>query len=194
MKYTVNQAAKIVGITRQTIYRHIDSKPISIEKDDNGNQLIEASELIRVYGDKADFSALNKKAKKTTKEEGGDVTNVTEKVTTIDDKIKIVKLEAEIDKLKELMKKSDEESSYVKDLLEEEKAERKKANNLLEDLRQKENREGEWRDAMKALEERIANQEEETKKRERILVQKNKHLQSALQEEKSKGFFEKLFG
>ena len=37
MKYTVNEAAKIVGATRQTIYRHIESKPISVEKDENGN-------------------------------------------------------------------------------------------------------------------------------------------------------------
>ena len=28
MKYTVSEAAKIVGATRQTIYRHIDSKPL----------------------------------------------------------------------------------------------------------------------------------------------------------------------
>ena len=50
MKYTVIQAAKITGKSRQTIYRHIDAKPISVTQDDDGNQLIDASELIRVYG------------------------------------------------------------------------------------------------------------------------------------------------
>lgn len=55
MKYPVSQAAKIVGVTRQTLYRHIKSKSISTEIDETGAQVIEASELIRIYGDKLDF-------------------------------------------------------------------------------------------------------------------------------------------
>ena len=62
MKYTVIQAAKITGKSRQTIYRHIDSKPISVTQDDDGNQLIDASELIRVYGNDINFGALDDKA------------------------------------------------------------------------------------------------------------------------------------
>ena len=58
MKYTVSEAAKIIGATRQTMYRHIEAKGISVEKDENGNQLIDASELMRVYGDKVNFDAL----------------------------------------------------------------------------------------------------------------------------------------
>ena len=57
MKYTVIQAAKITGKARQTIYRHIESKPISVTLDDDGNQYIDASELIRVYGDNLNFEA-----------------------------------------------------------------------------------------------------------------------------------------
>ncbi len=55
MKYSISKAAKIAGITRKTLYKHIEKKPISVEKDDNGRPIIDASELIRVYGDKCKF-------------------------------------------------------------------------------------------------------------------------------------------
>lgn len=52
MKYSIAESARKVGLTRKTLYKHIEKKPISVEKDENGNPLIDASELIRVYGDK----------------------------------------------------------------------------------------------------------------------------------------------
>ena len=180
MKYTVNEAAKIVGATRQTIYRHIDSKPISVEKDDNGNQLIDASELVRVYGDKLNFEVLT--------EEGADssnsvTTNVTKSdaadVTPIDDKIELVRLQAEIDKLQEIMNRSEDENTYLKQLLEEEKAERKKANNILEDMRSQEDTAKAWEKSMKALEARVANQEQAAKERaerEQKILRQNRAL------------------
>lgn len=199
MKYTVNQAAKIVGATRQTIYRHIESKPISVEKDENGNQLIDASELIRVYGDNINFNALNEDTTEdvTVKKPQDVTTSDNNPVVSLDDKIQLVKLEAEVSALKELMKKTDDENDYIKGLLEEEKAERRKANNLLEDLRQKEGRVDAWEKTMKALEQRIANQEKVAKEREdreqRILRQ-NKALKQALETEKNKTLWQKLFG
>ena len=49
---------------------------------------------------------------------------------------------------------------------------------------------GEWEKSFKALEERLANQEKAEKEFER----QNKRLKKALQEERKKGFFQKLFG
>lgn len=206
MKYTVNQAAKIVGATRQTVYRHIESKPISVEKDENGNQLIDASELIRVYGDKIDFNAIYE-------DDSDDVTttkthNVTksdkDSVTSFEEKIQLIRLEAEISTLKEVMKRTEEENSYIKKLLEEEKSDRKKANNLLEDMRQKESKDDAWEKSIRALEQRLANQEKAAKEREekeQKLLDENKRIRQAysqqkkaLEEEKSKSIWQKLFG
>jgi len=199
MKYTVNQAAKIVGITRQTIYRHIDSKPISIEKDELGNQLIDAAELIRVYGNEINFNALSETvAKDVTVKKTAPVTESDNSSTvSLEDKIQIVRLEAEIDKLKEIVRKSEEGEQYVKALLEEEKAERRKANNLLEDLREKESRSENWDKTIKALEQRITNQEKvakENRDREQRILRQNQILKKNLEEEKNKPFWKKLFG
>ena len=192
MKYTVNQAAKIVGATRQTIYRHIESKPISVEKDDNGNQLIDASELMRVYGDKVNFDALNaddsdnmtvKKSPHVTARDNQDE-------GAFEDKLRLVKLEGEIDKLTGLLHKVEDENAYIKDLLEEEKAERRKANNLLEDMRQKESRGEGWEKLLRGLEERLSNQERAAQE----WAAREKELQEALAAEKNKSLFKRLFG
>lgn len=51
-KVSVLIAAKMVGVSRATFYRHIDEKSISTEQDDNGNKVIDIAELVRVYGNK----------------------------------------------------------------------------------------------------------------------------------------------
>ena len=50
MRHTVSQAAILVGKNRRTLYRHIKSGRLSYEIGNDGNQLIDTSELIRVYG------------------------------------------------------------------------------------------------------------------------------------------------
>ena len=52
MKVNITQASKMVGHTRATMYAHIQKKGITTTEDENGNPLIDVSELIRVYGDK----------------------------------------------------------------------------------------------------------------------------------------------
>lgn len=196
MRYTVNEAAQIVGITRQTIYRHIDSKPISVIKDDNGNQMIEASELMRVYGSDIDFKALSddKPANVTSNKPQAVTTNHVEIPTSIDDKIQLAKFEMQIENLRQQMEQKDEETDYIKKLLEEEKTERKAANNLLEDHRERENL---WNKQFKALEQRIANQEKsfnETQEKYKRAVLQGRGLKKKLDEERTKTFWQKLFG
>ena len=52
MNVSISTAAKMVGITRATFYRHIQKKGITVKKDDDGNPKVDVSELVRVYGDK----------------------------------------------------------------------------------------------------------------------------------------------
>ncbi|MDK9583261.1 helix-turn-helix domain-containing protein [Lelliottia wanjuensis] len=46
----VAEAAKLAGVTRRTIYRHIKAGKLSASVTGGNNTIIETSELLRVYG------------------------------------------------------------------------------------------------------------------------------------------------
>ncbi|MBS7819648.1 helix-turn-helix domain-containing protein [Wohlfahrtiimonas chitiniclastica] len=50
-KVSVAEAAKLVGKSVKTIYRHIDTGKLSSSQNNNGTKYIDISELHRVYGD-----------------------------------------------------------------------------------------------------------------------------------------------
>jgi len=50
-KVNISQAAKLTGKNRTTIWRHIHSGKLSIERDRDGLPFVDTSELIRVYGE-----------------------------------------------------------------------------------------------------------------------------------------------
>lgn len=52
MQVSISTAAKMVGITRSTLYEHIREKGISLVDADTKRPKIDVSELVRVYGDK----------------------------------------------------------------------------------------------------------------------------------------------
>lgn len=48
--HSVTEAAKLAGVTRRTIYRHIKAGRLSASVTGSDNTVIETSELLRVYG------------------------------------------------------------------------------------------------------------------------------------------------
>lgn len=50
-KVNLSKAAVLVGKNRTTIWRHVKVGKVSVERDRDGNPLIDTSELIRVYGE-----------------------------------------------------------------------------------------------------------------------------------------------
>ncbi len=48
--HSVTEAAKLAGVTRRTIYRHIKAGRLSASVTSSDNTVIETSELLRVYG------------------------------------------------------------------------------------------------------------------------------------------------
>lgn len=48
--HSVIEAAKLAGVTRRTIYRHIKAGKLSASVTGGDNTVIETSELLRVYG------------------------------------------------------------------------------------------------------------------------------------------------
>lgn len=66
---SISDAAKMVGVTRATLYEHMKDKKISVIDKDTSRPKINVSELVRVYGDKLKpLTAANDKS--STKQPG----------------------------------------------------------------------------------------------------------------------------
>ncbi len=50
-KLNLTQAARAAGISRTTLYRHIEKGKVTCEINKKGQKIIDVSELIRVYGE-----------------------------------------------------------------------------------------------------------------------------------------------
>mgnify|MGYP000875857937 CR=1 FL=1 len=49
-RFNLTQAAKAAGVTRRTLYNHINQGKVTASRDEKNNPVIDVSELIRVYG------------------------------------------------------------------------------------------------------------------------------------------------
>ena len=195
MKYSISEAARIVGVTRKTLYKHIENKPISVEKDNNDRPVIDASELIRVYGDQCQFDTG-----KTTEETATDTQLSTE--VSMSEVTEMAVTKKELEMLKSQMSSErdsfEEQIDYLRNKLDEANSETRKLTALLTDQRtNKSDRAGEWEKSIKSLEQRIANQERsasELKEERQKILRQNHALKKQLEEERSKSLWQKLFG
>ena len=182
MKYSIAESARKVGLTRKTLYKHIKKKPISVEKDDNGNPQIDASELIRVYGDRF------RPEEGTPKETGQGGIPSTE-VAKADN-------QAEIDLaiLKERVRHLEEQRDQFKDLYEHERTERQNSTKLLTDQREKQNQ---WELSLEQLKQQMLEREQGASKELEDFKRETKRrliaYKRALQKERDKTFWERLF-
>lgn len=166
------------------------------------------SELIRAYGD--DPLVLKRLQEL---EQGGEISVESESVITSDytalqpskalkpgvspDKIELVKLQGEINTLKETVRHQEEKSDFLEKLLEQEKEEKRRMTLLLEDHSKKYDRGAEWEKTLKAMEVRISNQEKnnvEYKERAIKAMQMNRKLKQELEAERNRTFWGRVFG
>lgn len=207
MKYSISEAARIVGVTRKTLYKHIEKRPISIEKDDSDRPVIDASELVRVYGDQCRFEAAEPGSQDTTsiEEEGGQYTKINNPKSVSDaETLEAAVLKKELEMLqKQLRAEKDgyeEQIDYLRAKLDESLGETRKLTALLTDQSNTRRNDGGgegWEKTLKALESRIANQEQaaKTEKEERQKILRQNHaLKKALETEKSKTLWQRLLG
>ena len=202
MKISMEQAAYIIGKTKKTIYNHKDRSKFSYEQDDEGRTVIDISELMRVYGSTPAITKRIEELQSGEESSEGVITqNYTEKKKpqktndNIEDKILIIKLESELEKEKALKNKVEDDVEYFKTALEKAQETAQKVTMLLEN--KKDSGAGEWEKSLKALENRISNQEKtakETAEKEQKIIRQNRALKKALDEERNKSFFKKLFG
>lgn len=218
-KVSLTDAADMVGIERTTLYRHIKKKGISVIKEEGSHPKIDVSELIRVYGDKVNpnFSRnknSNKSDANATKKDDT-VVNTTNSDKSLEEKLELLQLERkrERDSL-------EEQIDYYKKLLEDEKSERRKVTALLTDQSDaKKETTDQWQSLFSQQQENFANQlktlmeetekrteasikmaleedrKEQQKKRDELIQKRREAARlKKIEEEKSKGFFKKLFG
>lgn len=105
-KVSVSVAAKMVGVSRATFYRHIDEKSISTEQDDKGNKVIDVAELVRVYGNQLKTLEDVEKAEKAKKKKGE---------TGQDSEVVSTELELMREKLKNLETERERERKQLSD-------------------------------------------------------------------------------
>ena len=198
----MSEAAEMVSLTRPTFYRKVKELGVSIVED-NGKKRVDVSELLRVFGTDVKIHTDEKNdMSKTSKDASMDK----KKQNNIDDdiRIKLAVLESELERERSLREEIKNEVDYFKEQIALEKEEKNKITLLIEDLRPKEGRGDTWEKSIRALEQRIANQEKSAKEREereQKLLDENRRIKQAyskqkkaLEEEKNKGFFKKLFG
>ncbi|MCK5284316.1 MAG: hypothetical protein KAJ86_01875 [Alphaproteobacteria bacterium] len=204
MKLSMEQAAHVIGKTKKTIYNHKDSNKFSYEIDE-GKTVIDVSELLRVYGSSSDISHRLEELQSNTSKNLSVITpsytkkkaEKREENQLLEVKMELVKVQSELDKEKALKESAETSVDYFKEALEKSQEGQNRLTLILEDQRTKESGVGEWEKSLKALEQRLANQEsasKEIKEREEKILRQNQLLKKALQEERKKGFFKRLFG
>lgn len=153
-QFSISAASRHCNKSRTTIIKHIRQGRLTATVDDQGNKVLEASELVRVYGD--DFKLDREQGgtgegnrqgagKSPLGEQGvqAQLNSVQQQLDTVNKERERerTQLEARIDSLEEALKRSQEAQNKALLLLE--------------------NRSGggEWQAAIKALEEKLANRE-----------------------------------
>lgn len=194
MKYSISESARIVGVTRKTLYKHIETKPISVEKDEQERPVIDASELMRVYGDQCrfDIDKESKQAVSTPPEAPEPMISDSLEAAVIKKELELIKMQIASER-----DNFEEQIDYLRKKLDEANGESRKLTALLTDQRSDAGRAGEWERTIKALEQRISNQEryaKEDKERAQKILRQNQALKKTLDEERKKTFWQKLFG
>jgi hypothetical protein len=196
----ISQAAEMVGVTRATFYRHIERKGISVTKDDDGNPLVDVAELTRVYGhrvkpldnetgkDNTPNTPLNTKVK-----DGSSSTDT----KALEEKIKFLEelRQSDKDSNQRQIKQLESQLEYMQDSLTKAQDNQSKLTLMLE--HKESEGAGDWKKAMKAVEARVANQEKENKEekeRAQKILRQNQALKKALEAEKNKSLWQRLFG
>lgn len=211
MQVTISKAAKMAGVSRATIYNDIESGTLSVERGVKDRKMVNISELERVYKSlkNPDNDSVSKPVENSKVRHEQKKSPSTNQIAVLQERLETQKKQAE--HLEELLQKEQDErkrereaakqfEEYFKTQIENQSESIKNFTKLLEDQRSSKDGDGagEWETAIKNLEERIANKETETQKavedtKRKAQAQISKYKKE-LEEEKSKGFFKRLFG
>ena len=190
-KFNQSEVSRITGKSRTTIQKDLNQGKLSYMLDEKGSKVIEASELIRVYGENiCDFEAAGGPAVEKKKgEEGASSTEI----------ISITTHERLLQKQEEQYK---DQIEILTEALKTAQEGQNSMTRLLEDKREGQGDQA-WEQSFRALEARISNQEAQAKEYKEKEAEQNRKYQrlrkayqnqkEELRAEKQKPFWRKLF-
>lgn len=170
-KYTISKAAASVGLGRTTLVRHIKEKSITVEKNAKGHQVIDVSELSRVYGSDFNPNRISETASNKTLRRENQEPEQDRHFQALKEQY-----EARIADLKDALEKAD------------------RAMLLLED---RSSQTDEWKRAISEMKTQVANEAKaEMREMREAQAKEIKQLKRLLHEERanSKSIWKKLFG
>lgn len=116
-KVTVSEAARLVGVARQNLYKnYIKQGKISIDRDHLGNPKIDSSELIRVFGEIRMTRKVSQKEQGMTCESTIDDSGLSAVSQAKDEVIAALRLQIEVAMERE--KKAEERELWLRQQLE----------------------------------------------------------------------------
>ena len=193
MQVSISKASEMVGVTRATFYRHVDKKGISVTKDEEGNPKVDVSELIRVYGSK--IKTVSTSVSNDTRLSSSEQHTVQDHNTPSSPKFS-----AELELLKEKIKHLEENKTVyeeerkrerhqfeerveqLQNTLDKAQENQNKTTALLEHYTKGKGTDNNWEKSIKALEEKIANQEKENKEKADREAKEKEEIQKQLEE------------
>lgn len=179
--YSISAASRVTGKSRTTIAKHLKAGKLSLAESTDGAKLIDASELLRVYGDACQFD----------REGGGDT-----KAAPINPPAETSeRLKQEIDERQRERSQYREQIEHLQEALQRSQEGHNRATLLLENQQAGG---GGWEEAIASIERRLANQEADAKqKRDKLKASAKRqieHYKQQLDTELCKPFWQKLFG
>lgn len=176
-KYSISAASRVANKGRATIARHLKSGRLSCEVAEDGAKLIDASELIRVYGNDCDFGQVDDQSAKTQRSEkeaeGGHFQKI-----EMQYEARLKQQEAEIDHLRGLLNTASGDFKHSLRLLEDQS-----------------NKADSWKTAVEGMEQKLSNQSSEKFLELEERYKKQMHrMKQELVAERSKSFFKRLLG
>ena len=202
-KFTISQASRITGKTRNTLRSYITKKEskirLSAEVGQAGQYLVDASELIRVFGNDLDFEMADQPMKRSPL---SNLSNTMGRSHSVDarshDRTEMELLRQQLDR--EIGDRQRERARLEKDIdrlhetLEREQENQKQSMLLLEN---RTNGDSSWEEPLNDLTLKVANFEKRSAEQETNLQKArnhNKYLREQLKKEQSKSMLQRILG
>lgn len=187
-KFSISASNRITGKSRTTISKHLKDGKLSGETDSDGNTVIDASELLRVYGDVCDFDKATSKARSPSKTQRSE--------TPIDEVQKPTQLLQEQLSRETVERDKEREQllaqiAYLQSALDKAMEGHNRATLLLQSRTPEE---GDWKPAINAIQKQLAAQKQTAASTQRSLEEQVAKYKTALRHEKNKSFWQRLFG
>ncbi|MBL4803978.1 MAG: hypothetical protein JKY71_03860 [Alphaproteobacteria bacterium] len=186
------EAVRQFDVSKPTLYSDMNDGKLSYTLDDRKRRRLDVAELQRLYD-------LRKKEEEQDTQDNVQSGNTNMGSDVKQDDVRMQYLEREIEFMKKELENRREEVARWQEAFEKAQETAQKVTLLLEDKSGAgESSNQKWEEAFKGLETRIANKEEQSEKEMSLLKRKASEriarLNKELEAEKSKTFWQKLFG